>query len=718
MAQLANRSAPRQPRDSHCKKHNPAFGGKPPDGAHHRLSQVPVSSRFKLRGSKETASPAGMLQAHNVFSFQLGVESLANTKLVVIPETPRNSGSSSDGSGKEWPGPTWQWTDRAEEFFLGALYNLLGNAELMTPVVKGKRSELTGRNTRQFTPEPDYCGDGLIPPQRPALHCEIRHDNVIDFKTAMRKAKRVALTRKWHSDREAANRRGDEVSTVGPVYASLPGPAIQQEASYPPKDGAPVTLQVVGEPTTYRGDTREQDLQYLPINVGLAMHCKGYVYLSPEVYIERSGPDTVTILHRNKYGLLFERTVDEDRFYEALDDGVCNLLPEDVLSPTKLTAGAAEVVLDLPSANTHALWDCGPHVMETHWWEWLIKSRHTESPIVFTNSPKTSDGVPLARVDLVTCGEWESDPSIDCWDIPVLEDRCESKGVPSNWVEARYQMEQDQQGEDDMYSQEVEDARARHHQLVSESVTYVNFPKPITQQELDAAGYHLWNIEQMYEPRIEGLHSVWNLDTSKMKDDVLYQLWLMERRFSSYPRVDESYSIAHKSRAQQFLSSVPVMELDQPIEVIFGGKVKMFMTKAGRDIKSFFKRMLTPPPKVEPLDLSTAPVWAISELEAMDTKIMSGSEVINDAVNHQESERLSEMLEEELSPVLPPPKVDEQAAKVAISEKMKELYSSGGIYLGTVPGLERTEAGLILPRQAALSEAIGRVITDPTQLKS
>lgn len=95
-------------------------------------------------------------------------------------------GSSTGGGGGE--DKTWypSWTYDANQ---PALWNLLWNAEIMTPV--GKR----------FTPEPEYKGNGLSPPQRPGLMCQVQWDNVVDFETALVAAKQSAIAKSNHSAR-------------------------------------------------------------------------------------------------------------------------------------------------------------------------------------------------------------------------------------------------------------------------------------------------------------------------------------------------------------------------------------------------------------------------------------------------------------------------------------------------------------------------------------
>lgn len=98
---------------------------------------------------------------------------------------PRSNGASGGGSGgnKEWS-PSWNWEFGKQAGPLVAVFNLLANAELLTPV------------GRQFKPDSEYRGDGsVIPPQRSPHACHF--DNVYD----MEGAKLDYQSRTFHSKR-------------------------------------------------------------------------------------------------------------------------------------------------------------------------------------------------------------------------------------------------------------------------------------------------------------------------------------------------------------------------------------------------------------------------------------------------------------------------------------------------------------------------------------
>lgn len=97
------------------------------------------------------------------------------------------TGGDGGGSKEGWR-PRWNnsWGDGI------AWWNLLANAELMTPI------------GRKFLPDPDYKGEGLSPPQHDPLCCHI--DNVVPFDQALLEAREKAKQKTMHSQRVRAKR--------------------------------------------------------------------------------------------------------------------------------------------------------------------------------------------------------------------------------------------------------------------------------------------------------------------------------------------------------------------------------------------------------------------------------------------------------------------------------------------------------------------------------
>lgn len=111
------------------------------------------------------------------------------SQLLAVASPP--TGGEGGGGNKEGWRPRWNfsWGDGI------AWWNLLANAELMTPI-------RSGRN--KFTPDPDYKGDGLSPPQKDPLCCYI--NNVIPFDQALLEAREKAKQKTMHSQRARAKR--------------------------------------------------------------------------------------------------------------------------------------------------------------------------------------------------------------------------------------------------------------------------------------------------------------------------------------------------------------------------------------------------------------------------------------------------------------------------------------------------------------------------------
>lgn len=99
------------------------------------------------------------------------------------------SGGGTSGGDKEGWRPRWNnsWGDGI------AWWNLLANAELMTPV------------GRRFIPDPHYQGDGLSPPQRDPLVYYI--NNVIPWDHALLEAREKANKATLHSQRQRAQHK-------------------------------------------------------------------------------------------------------------------------------------------------------------------------------------------------------------------------------------------------------------------------------------------------------------------------------------------------------------------------------------------------------------------------------------------------------------------------------------------------------------------------------
>lgn len=250
----------------------------------------------------------------------------------------------------EWY-PSWQFDSKEPAWF-----NVMRNAYIMKPL------------GRKFIPDPAYNGTGECPlPQRTALHCEIKWNNVVSFEEARDEAEQAAQRK---IDNSMRSRGGDLFTPITRKYAG-PKSAGQPQISGPPAP-SPATQQVpaanqethlsseeMGMGSTLAGDTADprdihlQSLWYYPVNVALHLHSEGYARLSnsywawmkgEEVYVGKNICEMYSV----------ETRMDEMEFYYKLEDGCDFLLPQDMVSPQYLADSAVEAIFDsIPSAATN-----------------------------------------------------------------------------------------------------------------------------------------------------------------------------------------------------------------------------------------------------------------------------------------------------------------------------------------------------------------------------
>lgn len=251
----------------------------------------------------------------------------------------------------EWY-PTWQF-DESEP----AWCNLLRNAYLMKPL------------GRKFRPDPSYNGKGECPtPQRTALHCAIRWNNVVPFEDALEEARSEAFMKTDNSMRSRGSDALTPVTRDYPGYESSGQPKIPkpQEPSDAVKqapaanDNTHLSSEEMGyKDSTLSGDTDDprdvqlQHLWYLSANVGLALYKDGFTALSNDYWAWVVGEQVcVGKLVSEMYTV--EVRMDEMEFYHRLETGCDYLIPQDMVSPVLLTNEAVEVIFgNLPSAPSN-----------------------------------------------------------------------------------------------------------------------------------------------------------------------------------------------------------------------------------------------------------------------------------------------------------------------------------------------------------------------------
>lgn len=253
--------------------------------------------------------------------------------------------------GTEWY-PTWEF-DTNEL----AWVNLIRNAYIMKPL------------GRKFRPDPSYNGKGECPlPQRTALHCEIKWDNVVPFEDALEEARAEAFRKR---DRSMRSRGGDSLT---PVTRDYPGyessgqpkipeppapsdavkqmPAANQETHLSPSEMGYKDSTLSGDTDDPR-DVHLQSLWHFPVNVSMSLYAEGYARLSNSYWAWMKGEEIcVGSCISEMYNV--ETRMGEMDFYHDLENGCDCLLPQDMVSPDYLTDEAVEAIFDsIPSANTN-----------------------------------------------------------------------------------------------------------------------------------------------------------------------------------------------------------------------------------------------------------------------------------------------------------------------------------------------------------------------------
>ena len=413
---MAMRAAARVQRDNVCKKHGPSARSRPPDGP---SGTVKLASGYRRKDGRydtiqslsDRVTAAAVASRWDLSGIR--DEYLANT----VATATTSNGGPSKGGGKEWLGPTWQFTEHCGLY--GALMNLLGNAELMTPI---------GKKRERFVPDPDYCGEGLSPPQHDHLHCAI--NNVLDLSKALDMAREKAVKATYHSQRGRTLHTVEDRKQASPP-SSLPSPTrdvirrkqqvlqdlhlrVNEEQGQfhgPPKPAE--------NDDTYTGDTVGYDFHFLGVDFALALQLNGVAYLSPCTQIALTGHGMVEILHRLENGCLWYKEMSEYALQELIDMRVGHLTEDSFSSDMQLQSAVAEEVLQIPTERKHELMAVGLVEMERHWNEWQFSRIHHDlGPVKYLDEyGRTSIIVPVYVAPVEEDG------------IPVLHDMIEDTSV-------------------------------------------------------------------------------------------------------------------------------------------------------------------------------------------------------------------------------------------------------------------------------------------------
>lgn len=196
-------------------------------------------------------------------------------KVIAFPPTNGASGGSTGGP-TVWAGPKWNW-----EFGGGvAAWNLLANAELMTPI------------GRKFVPDPEYEGDGWTPPQKDPKACYF--DNVVDLAAARLEYER----RTFHSERSRGwpqhkpRQETDEldISAFTGIRAEEDEGTVVHDSTEQVKHRIPANwVEVLNQQLDFAEQAKVTDprehvqaaIDSFAVDVGLRLYLKRYCKLSP-----------------------------------------------------------------------------------------------------------------------------------------------------------------------------------------------------------------------------------------------------------------------------------------------------------------------------------------------------------------------------------------------------------------------------------------------------
>lgn len=647
-------------------KHSPVQRGHlPPLGVHPRAGKEKPPPRLKAKVTPITAAIKSVVPVRKEpFISEIDVELALEFKRLGLATKATNSGGSGKGGDSSWR-PRWN-----HSFGGGvAVWNLLANAELMTPI------------GRRFIPDPNYNGDGLSPPQKDPRACYF--DNVYDLAEA--RAKALEATRHSERSRGRVHKIVEAPPPLDvPVQQTSMSPAVQRnvEASTvdvtsdnQTKDWGKLDLSAfdnldkssfewyAANEDMYSGNTEEEvdsDGERLRNQAWFAMdfcdrlYLKGGVHLSTNCFVESVGNE-VNCHYRRSDGVYLVRRMTLNEFTYRIDDGGLPLFGYEWYgdTPVKFKDEMAfdvlgfDVVFDprrydptwcITNCNEFSTWSNGDLEKLWHMHDHSSWRAQVEREAVFNgiNHPVTQDEI----------FRWENE-------LAVFE-------------QERYFNELDA----------VAELRQRHRNLVMQHARLKPFG------EVKIRHGNPW--------------------AKPLNDDNRYKLyWLRQYVW------DEEFRLAH----QLAVGYVPLVRADAVVPDFSIGhptlakRVKVKAVRAwnkmvgvlNKPVTSLFTkrkvaaRVEPTLPKVIP-EAEKARVDAVAEALAI-RRVLLGS--IQD--DRYDLDWLEKLTGRRLDPNKPLPDPVELAIQAVKNDVPTEVYSEAGIYLGKKVQLPRTEGGLILP---------------------
>lgn len=554
-----------------------------------------------------------------------------------------SSSGSGSGGGKEWR-PSWN-----KDYGGGiALWNLLANAELMTPV------------GRKFIPNPRYNGNGLSPPQKDPLATHF--NNVVELSEVRTKAVEKTL----HSERSRGKVHPiiggpPEPLDVGPVQQTKVSPVVQsnQETT----EVGVLDLSAYGWPAANEdmlsGNTDEEELPpsieegrydrmcenlaYFAYNVGTQLSIDGVYKLSPSCTVEAISAAEMTLEFQLKSGYKAVRRMRVDDFFYRLDD---NGLPFkgylwDDEVPTGLMDELTWEIFNFPivhdwfSHEGFETWSAGDLAKLYHWHNHSSWERGVEIEAVFNGVNQ-----PVSQSELWV---WEGEA-----------------------YEEHYRKEYDN----------ICNLRHKHKAFLQSMTRYKVFHKAEIKRGFPGAKQ--LNDDNRYK-------KYW-LEQYVYDEEFRYEYRLAVGRpvLVRPDAIVPDFSIGHPTLVKK-VKVKAVRAWNKMVDVLNTPVTKLFSKKAKLEVKQIAE-------PVVPYEVDSVKVNAVAEGLAV-RMIYLGS--LHD--DQYDLEWLEKMAGRRLDLNKPLPDPVELAIQAVKQDVPTEEFSEGGVYLGKRVQLPRTEAGLILP---------------------
>lgn len=563
------------------------------------------------------------------------------------------SASGGGGGNKEWRGPSWQFR-LGYDGWLSALYNLLGNAELQTPM------------GRKFVPRPWYKGNGEPVPQRDPLYCAI--DNTLSFGKSVERSKREYNRRKYHSDRERQARlrpvdEGDQLD----ISAFEKPRQLDDTKSRKQEVVANLSLKVAppANEAVYHGRPWDRDVFDLSVNVWTSLAANGFHHIAPSTMIELVDDDSdmVRVIHHTENAQYHERYLTSDELGECLDNSTDYLTGNDLLDPTLLTVHAAERVFEMNGNGFSAF------------------TREEMDDFMAVRVSKRQVGLAYQ---------------------PPVEFILDKRGVAHSVVDAS-----STELRPTIPSVEVDNLRTQHTLVVEQIERQRSLAKTMVPSKPSptVTAY----AEQVSEEVVAEQDSIRydNYWRKRMGNpSARYQKWLADHAYGQYhDREDQEYELFNIARSIVFLDSVPEVRLEFGYTFTVSptaAKARKAMVAArkwaARNMPTFVPEQQVGPcvPRKKPRTMDDIDAEKATA-EIIADRVSRGFGIHNDTENELLAKQLSHRLSNAPAPINP--RLDDVAAMLAKQEGDEGLgqTASGILFVDTQKELVFEQKEILLP---------------------